>query len=350
MARPNQILLTSLTPGIASINAAFTNPSVPDTDNLFIMFRVFGTTTWSAYSIPTGSSSYNLITLLPGVEYEVAVKASNTISGAGPLSNILRATTLTSALGSPLVAWDENGVTSTGGAGTQLLTVNNTGSLSSEYDLDTYIGTSSELTAQVRNGQPCWQSGGGSPNGIRTSPNPPTDKYSQPCTIYIVMTPFFIDGVLRRVIRGDVGKPEIRISSSGWSMQVSGVGINNVGTGVADGRVYVVECQLSTTSSKLRVIDSNGNDSGEVSGTVTASDLDLESATWNDSATFNEDLPCQMYQVHVYDGLGDAASRTAKRDQLLQKWVSANPDLIYPTFPPEPIFNHTLSINRGVSI
>jgi len=352
MARPNQIILNSLTPGIASLTLNYTNPSVPDTDELFLAFRVPGSGDWNWLKIPTGASTFDLSVLEPSTEYEVGLKASNTIAGAGPISNLLRATTLASAFADPVVAWDENGVDGSG-AGTQLISVDNTGSNgAANWDLDTLFGDTTKLTEQSRNGRRCWQSGGGGASGIRTSPNPPTPAISQPCTVYLTASLFFVDGTSRWALRGDSNKLQIRFNSSGWSLQSSGVGPSGVGTAVADGRVYVVECRLNNTLSKLRVIDSNGNDSGSVTSSIAYSGaMDIESVAWDDILTAGEDATMQVYSIHIMDGLGDQLSRIAKRNELMQKGKSGAAIVVYPSFPPEPLIKSGgIAINRGLSI
>lgn len=350
MARPAQVLITSLVPGIGSMDVNYTNPSVADTDNLYFGYREFGTTTWTWLDIAVGNTNFEYFDLEPDTTYEFALKAVSSTDGAGPMSNVLRATTLDTAFGTLQVEWDDTGLDGDG-VGNQLNSISNTGAAGSNYDMDTLFGTTTQLTEQVRNGRRVWQSGGASPNAIKTSPTPPTPSIAQTCTIYFACTIFFIDGVDRWVLRGGFGSVELRVSNTGWRLSSSGSGVSSVGSGVADGRVYVVECQINNNSSKLRVIDSNGNDSGEQNASLAFSgNIDVEVLTWDVSQTSNQDIPMQVYGVYVYSGLGDADSRTAERNRLMQRAKESEPNIVTPSFPPEPVYNNSLSIGCRISL
>lgn len=328
MAVPGQITLNSLTPGPSSLEANFTNPTPGDTDRVYFQIKQTGDIEWITADIP-GGSPVDAWGLEPSTSYDVRLRAVNDIDGFGPWSNTLTQTTSADSMAPALVLWDEDSVVGSG-PGTQLVAVNNVnGSLGSPYNLTTLFGTTSALTEQVRNGRPVWQRGGGGDAGISTNPTPPSPAINQPCTIYVALTPFFVDANARWIIRGGFANIEVRVRNDGFILSSNGNGIYAVGSPQTDGRVYVLECQVNNTNSKLRVLDDQGNDSGEQTGNIQyAGPVSPEVMAWDVGQQGNASLPAQFMEVGVYPGLGTVSERQARREELFQKWAFDAPDLI----------------------
>jgi hypothetical protein len=328
MATPGQIVLNSLTAGVSSLAAAYTNPSVADTDRVYIQFRKDVATKWITVnldvSVDSGwNSAFTPWGLTADTGYDCRVRAVSDADGAGPWSAILSETTLNDTFSEPLIAWDEFGVR-TGPF------VDNTGQLDSSYDLDTKIGTGNQSN-QVRNSRPCWQSDNtsGLSTGSLGSP-----ILAQPCTIYCALQLFFIDANNRTIFYGHsfdtfLAPLEIRVQTGGFSLTSNGTGEYAKGIASTDGRLSVVECVIDDGSSSIRIMDDVGNDSGDIAVDIQFSDdFTPQALLWNTAMTTNADLPAQMYEVSVYDGFGTASERTARREELLQKWGINAPDLL----------------------
>ena len=334
MATPGKITNVVLTPGVASLPTTYTNPTPGDTDRVYYQIRATGDIQWVTVDLPiaddpgynSGFEPWNLASL---TSYDVRARAINDADGFGPWSDIVSQTTLADTFGPPLVSYDEDGVVGSG-PGTQLTAVNNTnGSLGSNYNLDTTFGMTSNLTEQVRNGRRVWQLGGSSQAGLSTSPTPPSPAVNQPCTIYVALVPFFVDGNHRWLIRGGFSNIEIRAANFGWIFTSNGNGNYNVGTPMTDGRLYVLEFQVNNTNSKARVMDDQGNDTGEVTFDIQyGGSISPESMFWDVPATAGHELPAQVMEMAMYQGVGSASERQARREELFQKFAFDAPNLI----------------------
>lgn len=326
MAVPGQITLNSLIGATASVQSAYTNPSPGDTDRIYWQIKPSGGIEWLTVDLDTSidpgyNSAFTGWNLDSVTSYDVRMRAINDIDGFGPWSNTLSATTLADSFGPPLVAWDEDGVL----PGPFVDNVN--GSLGAPYNLDTQLGTTANLSNQVRNGRDVWQSSNSC--ALSTSPTPPSPDIPQPCTIYTALVPFFVDGNARWIIRGGFANIEIRARSDGFILSSNGNGIYAVGTPITDGRLYILECQINNTGSKLRVIDDQGNDTGEVSGNIVyGGNISPEVMAADVAITANQDLPAQFMETLILTGLGNSSTRQARREELLQKWRLNAPDII----------------------
>lgn len=326
MAVPGPITLNSLVPGTASLTANYTNPSIADTDRIFLQVKETTNTAWVTVELiiandPTFNSMYEGWGLEGNTAYDIRLRAISDADGYGPWSNTLTQTTLVDSFGPPLVAYDEDGVQPGP-------IVNNTnGTIGAAYNLNTVIGNAGNLTNQVRNGRPVWQSSGGA--GLKTNPTPPSPAINQPCTIYVALVPFFLDGTDRIITQGGFNNIRVGARSDGFTLTSGLTGVYGVGSPITDGRLYVLECQVNNTATKLRVMDDQGNDSGEVTGSIGyGGSISPESMGWNFAQDGSHDLPAQFMEFTVYPGLGTAAERNARREELFQKWEFDAVDLI----------------------
>lgn len=319
MAVPGQITLNSLTPGVASLTANYTNPSPGDTDRIYLQIRLNGTTPWVTVEI-FDNSTFTVWDLDSTTAYDVRLRAINDTDGFGPWSNTLTQTTLTDSFGPSLVAWDEDGVVPGP-------FVNNTGSLGAPYNLDTVIGNGANLSNQVRNGRNVWQSSGAA--GLRPASTPPSPAISQPCTIYFALVPFFVDTNFRYILRGGFADVEIRLRNDGFALSSAGNGIFLVGSPQTDGRLYVGECVINNTASSIRILDDLGNDTGLVGGNLQyGGTISPESVAVDFSNSPGEDLAAQYMEIAIYSGVGTTAERNARIQELFQKFELNAPNII----------------------
>lgn len=321
MPVPGPITLNSLTPGVASLFASWTQSTPADTDSIYVQVRQTGQTAWITGIVfdETGRDIWNLN---GSTSYDVRVRGYSNADGFGPWSNTLTQTTLADSFSNAPVIYDEDGVQP------GPIVENNNGSAGANYDMNTVIGDPSQLSNQVRNGRNVWQTTGA--GALRVPVVPPTPAIAQPFTVYFALTPFFLDGNFRYVLRGQDNRFQLAVRQDGFILASNFNGIYGVGNPPStDGRLYVVEAVVNNTGSSLRVLDDVGNDTGIVTGNINFSgNVQPSSYGGGPAGNTNEYLPAQYMELAIYSGVGSAAEREARIEELFQKWSAGAPDII----------------------
>lgn len=321
MPVPGPITLNSLTPGVASLDAVWTQSTPADSDSLYVQVKQTGTTVWTTGIVfdETGRTIWNLN---GSTSYDVRLRGYSNADGFGPWSNTLTQTTLADSFSSAPVIYDEDGVKP------GPIVENTNGSAGANYDMNTVVGDAGQLSNQVRNGRNVWQTTGA--GALRVPVVPPTPAITQPFTCYFALTPFFLDGNFRYVMRGQDNRFQVACRQDGFILASNFSGIYGVGNPPStDGRLYVVEAVVNNTGSSLRVLDDLGYDSGIVTGSIGfAGNVQPSSYGGGPAANTNEYLPAQYMEFAIYSGVGTTQEREARIEELFQKWSAGAPDII----------------------
>lgn len=325
MAAPGIFTIDSVTAGVESLIVAWTPTAPLTTDRTYLSYKKSTDSAWITLDLESATSPATIWGLESAEDYDVTIVGideSTTPDTIGPGSAISSKKTLTSSFGAKLVDWGPDGVNFSP------TTVDNVGTKGSTYNLDTDIPGSGSLSNQTRNGRNVWQVSGD--GGLKVSPAPPVSTISQPCTVYIAIQPFFLDGNFRWVMRGGFNDLQIKANNSGWTFTLApGAGIFNIGNAATDGRLYVLECKVDNTTGSLRVLDSTGADTGTIAGNLSSSAvIRPESMNWDVPATANQTLPAQNYRAFIVNGIPTTAERNALIDAAFGMFDDPEPNIV----------------------
>lgn len=306
---PEKVTVFSTFAQIKGLNSVWAAPTAsPAITSYEFEFKKNTDPTFTVVPLGAAVFSNTEIGLEGGVLYDTRIRAVNS-KGNGEYSDVEQITA--TALGvNTVVEWNDLGVDLT----TPITFVTNTGTGGSQYDLNVVVGNGANLTAQVRNSKPCWQSSGVA--ALRTTA-PPTD-INAPYSFIGVLLPFFVDGNSRFLYNGSFDSANAKITNSTHSV-FSGATLNSSVAGAASVEVLMLG-EVNGASSSVRVIKNDGSTDVTTFGNAGSNKTQPEILLWDFSQSANSDLPAQVYEWRFYDGILTAAEKTAEINELTAKW------------------------------